>query len=159
MAHRPDSDRERDLERRERELAEREGHAHGGRTPERRHGTGLATGAAVLGIIALLAVVLTIGGLFFLALPLGIVAIVMAVVARRRVDDGTADPRGRGRATTGLVTGVIATFLSALVALLIAIGIALLSEVDFDALPDDIEEQIPDELIDDVEREAERIGE
>jgi hypothetical protein len=116
-----------------------------------RHGTGLATAAVVVGILALIALVFTFGGLFFIALPLGIAAMIMGSVARRRAETGAADPRGRGRARGGFWTGLIATILSLLVALLIAIGVALLSNLDLEGLPDDIQNLIPDRLQEDVQ--------
>lgn len=57
----------------------------------------MSTASAVLGTLALLAVVLSLGLLFFVALPMGLVAILLAVVARRK----------GMRAMVGLVTGVL----------------------------------------------------
>lgn len=116
-----------------------------------RHGTGLGVGAAVAGVLALIAVIFTFGGLFFIALPLGIAAMIMGSVARRRAETGAGDPRGRGPARAGFWTGLIAVILSVLVGLLIAIGVALLSGIDFEGLPDDVQNLIPDRLQDDVQ--------
>lgn len=118
-------------------------------------GTGLATAAAIVGAIALLILVLTIGGLFFLSLPLGIAAIVMGGIARRRAKRGTADPRGAGRARLGSVLGWITTVLSLLVLALVVVVIALLSSTDIDGLPDQIQDQIPESLQDEAENQIE----
>ena len=122
---------------------------------EQRQGTGLATAAAILGAIALLMLILTFGGLFFLALPLGIAAIVMGGVARGRVNRGTADPRGAGRARLGSVLGWITTVLSLLVIALIVVVVAVLSSTDFDSLPDVIQDQIPQDLRNEAESQLE----
>lgn len=148
MAHRPDAPRDPGAAPAERDRGavphERDRDAV---PPEQRQGgTGLATAAVVIGVIALLLVVLTFGGLFFLALPLGIAAMVMGSMARRRADRGEADPRGRGRARAGFITGLIATILSVLVVLLIALGVALLSSLNLEGLPDQIQDQIPQQL-------------
>lgn len=147
MAHRPDVT-DRDVERREGYPPQ-----HGAAPAGHRQGTGLATAAVVAGVIALIAVIFTFGGLFFLALPLGIAAMIMGSIARRRAESGVADPRGRGRARAGFITGLIATILSVLVGLLVAAGIALLSSVDLEGLPDEIENQIPEQLQDEAQQE------
>ncbi len=128
---------------------------HGAAPPGHRRGTGLATAAVVVGVIALIVVVFTFGGLFFLALPLGIAAMVMGSIARRRAESGVADPRGRGRARAGFITGLVATILSVLVGLLVAAGIAILSSLDLEGLPDEIQDQIPEQLQDDVQNQVE----
>lgn len=122
---------------------------------EQQRGTGLATAAAVVGAIALLILILTIGGLFFLTLPLGIAAIVMGGIARRRVRRGAADPRGAGRARLGSVLGWITTVLSLLVLALVVVVVALLSSTDIDGLPDQIQDQIPQSLQDEAENQIE----
>lgn len=100
-------------------------------------GTGPATAAAIVGVIALLMVIRSIGGLVGLpldmaaivsagvatthpaepigALTLGVAAIMLGGAARGRVNRGTADPRGAGRARLGSVLGWITTALSLLV--------------------------------------------
>lgn len=140
---------------RDADVERREGYPpqHGAPPPAHRGGTGLATAAVVLGVIALIAVIFTFGGLFFLALPLGIAAMIMGSVARRRAESGAADPRGRGRARAGFITGLIATILSVLVGLLIAAGIALLSNIDLEGLPDEIENQVPEQLQDEAQQQ------
>ena len=111
--------------------------------------------AAVVGAVALLMLIFTIGGLFFLALPLGIAAIVMGGIARRRAKRGTADPRGAGRARLGSVLGWITTVLSLLVVALIVLVVAVLSSTDIDGLPDQIQDQIPESLQDEAENQIE----
>jgi hypothetical protein len=122
---------------------------------EQQQGTGLATAAAIVGVIALLMLILTFGGLFFLALPLAIAAIVMGGIARRRVRRGTGDPRGSGRALLGSVLGWITTVLSLLVIALIVLVVAVLSSTDINSLPDVIQDQIPQDLLDEAENQLE----
>jgi len=122
---------------------------------EQQQGTGLATAAAIAGVIALLMLILTFGGLFFLALPLAIAAIVMGGIARRRVRRGTGDPRGSGRALLGSVLGWITTVLSLLVIALIVLVVAVLSSTDINSLPDVIQDQIPQDLLDEAENQLE----
>lgn len=129
---------------------------HGAGPHGYRHGAGLATAAVVAGVLALIAVLFTFGGLFFIGLPLGIAAMIMGSIARRRAETGAADPRGRGRARAGFWTGLIAVILSVLVGLLIAIGVALLSSLDLEGLPDDVQNLIPDRLQDDVQNQIDR---
>lgn len=129
---------------------------HGAGPHGYRHGTGLATAAVVAGVLALIAVLFTFGGLFFIALPLGIAAMIMGSIARRRAETGAADPRGRGRARAGFWTGLIAVILSVLVGLLVAIGVALLSSLDLEGLPDSIENQIPDQFLEETQNDIER---
>lgn len=137
------------------DVEHREGYPpqHGAAPQGHRQGTGLATAAVVIGVIALVAVIFTFGGLFFLALPLGIAAMIMGSIARRRSESGVADPRGRGRARAGFITGLIATILSVLVGLLVVAGIALLSSLDLEGLPDEIENQIPEQLQDEAQQQ------
>ena len=94
--------------------------------------------SAVLGTLALLAVVLTLGVLFVVGLPVGAVAAVMGVVARRRA--------GGALATVGVVTGVLAVVLSLLVLALIVAVVAVLDGIDLSGLPDAIRDLIPENL-------------
>lgn len=98
----------------------------------------MSTASAVLGTLALLAVVLSFGLLFFVALPMGLLAILLAVVARRR---------GTRRATVGLVTGVASTVLSLLVVALIAAVVAFFDGLDLSGVPDSVREGIPDDVL------------
>lgn len=69
---------------------------------------GLGTAALVLGIIGALSGIPMI--LFWLAAPLGILAVIFGFVGRSRVKKGQAT--NKGVALTGLITGVIAIILS-----------------------------------------------
>ncbi|MCL2542086.1 MAG: DUF4190 domain-containing protein [Nocardioidaceae bacterium] len=53
----------------------------------------------VLGILSIV--------IWCLGIPLGIVAIVFAVLARREIDESQGSLGGRGMAIAGLVTGII----------------------------------------------------
>lgn len=66
--------------------------------------SGMAIAALVLGILALVTFWTVVGGIV-----LGLVAIVLGVVALRRVRRGTA--AGRGRAITGVVLGTVGLLL------------------------------------------------
>lgn len=68
-------------------------------------GSGLAIAALVLGILALLTFWTIVGGIL-----LGLVAIVLGVVALRRVKKGLA--AGRGLAIAGVVLGILGLLLS-----------------------------------------------
>lgn len=111
-----------------------------------RRGAGLATASAVVGVLSLLAVIFTLGTLFFLALPGGIAAMVMGVVGRRRGGEG------RGRALLGLITGLLAVILSVLVIVLVALLATLLDSVNLDGLPDSIRDLAPDDVLRDLEQ-------
>ena len=111
---------------------------------QQQRATGLATASAVLGTLALLAVVVTFGVLFVVALPVGAAAAIMGVVARRRA--------GGGAATVGVVTGVLAVLLSLLVVALIAVVTIALDGIDLGGLPQAIRDLIPLNL----ERELDR---
>ncbi|MBW1601242.1 DUF4190 domain-containing protein [Streptomyces sp. JJ66] len=77
--------------------------------------SGICTAAMVVGIVGM-ALTLTMGGAF-----LGIiccpVAIILGVVARKRINRGEA--HGSGQATTGLILGIVGTVLAALFATLL----------------------------------------
>ena len=84
---------------------------------------GLALSAMVLGIIGL---ILAICLFFFpfVAVVVGLIAVVLGIVALRQVKSGRA--AGRGMALTGLVTGAIALVLG----LALTTGLALLANSD-----------------------------
>ncbi|MDQ3678295.1 MAG: hypothetical protein M3401_16105 [Actinomycetota bacterium] len=103
----------------------------------------MSTLSAVLGTLALLAVVLSFGLLFFVSLPLGLLAILLAVVARRK---GV-------RATVGLVTGIASTVLSLLVVALIVAVVAFLDGLDLSGLPDGARDAIPDDVLRELEQQ------
>jgi hypothetical protein len=103
----------------------------------------MSTASAVLGTLALLAVVLSFGLLFFVALPVGLLAILLAVVARRR---GVA-------ATVGLVTGVLSTVLSLVVVGLIVAVVVFLDGLDLSGMPDAVRDGIPDDVLRELEEQ------
>ncbi|SDJ48328.1 protein of unknown function [Frankineae bacterium MT45] len=82
-----------------------------------RRGSGMATAALVLGILALVTCWTVIGGLI-----LGVLAVIFGTVAARRAGRGEAD--GRGRAIAGVVTGVLGVVLAVG---LIVFGVSLLN--------------------------------
>jgi hypothetical protein len=69
---------------------------------------GLAVGAMVTGIIALLC-----GGLGIAGIVIGPAALIMGIAARKRIQRSNGWSRGQGMATAGIVLGIIATVLSA----------------------------------------------
>ena len=93
-------------------------------------GNTVAIVGLVLGILALLAAIL----IFPLGLVIGIAAIVLGVMGRKRVKRGETT-RGGGPALAAIITGAIATFL----ALLIVAGlVAFFSDED---VQDEIERE------------------
>ncbi|MDP9431886.1 MAG: DUF4190 domain-containing protein, partial [Actinomycetota bacterium] len=87
-----------------------------GGPPPAKGGNGLAIGALVCGILALLTFWSIIGGI-----GLGLVAVVLGFMARRKAKAGLAG--GAGMALGGIITGILAMLLS--VGLLAGIGAAL----------------------------------
>jgi uncharacterized membrane protein len=79
--------------------------------------------ALVLGILGILGGLVTVG---VLGLLLGIPAIVLGVVGRRKVKQGRTIQHG-GLAMGGLVTGIISTVLGTIFVVLLVIGIVFLS--------------------------------
>lgn len=80
------------------------------------------------GIAAVAVFLPSFGALFFLSLPLGIAAIVLGVIGKRKVDRRVAARHGRS-AKAGLVLGAISTVLSLLVILLLALGVAGITQL------------------------------
>lgn len=88
----------------------------------RREGNGAAIAALVVGILAILVLVLSLGTLFIIALPLGIAAIVLGVIGKRKAGGrgrdgdghGHAGAKHRGKARAGLWLGLVTTILSVL---------------------------------------------
>lgn len=93
-----------------------------GPPPTQPPGNGLAVAGFVLGLVALLLLVFTIGILSPLTLVMGIAGSVLALVGKRRVDRGVT-VRGRGLAVGGLVLGPIASVLSIMAVALYTVGI------------------------------------
>ena len=84
--------------------------------------------ALAFGIAAVAVFLPSFGALFFLSLPLGIAAMVLGVIGKRKVDRRVA-ARNRRPAKAGLVLGAIGTVLSLLVILLLALGVAGITEL------------------------------
>lgn len=84
--------------------------------------------ALAFGIAAVALFLPSFGALFFLSLPLGIAAMVLGVIGKRKVDRRVA-ARNRRPAKAGLVLGAIGTVLSLLVILLLALGVAGITEL------------------------------
>lgn len=91
--------------------------------------------ALVLGVLSLAVLLPSFGGLFFLSLPLGIAAIVLGVIGKRKVARRVA-AKHRRSAHAGLVLGAIGTALSLVVVLLLALGVAGLTQV-IQSVPED----------------------
>jgi hypothetical protein len=79
--------------------------------------------ALVLGILGILGGLITFG---VLGLLLGIPAIVLGVMGRRKVKQGRSMQHG-GLAMGGLITGIISTVLGVIFIALLVVGIAFLS--------------------------------
>lgn len=97
--------------------------------------------AIVLGPLSLLLLLAGGGVLFYAALPVGIAAIALGSVGKRRADAGAGM---RGVAVAGQVFGVIGTILAAIAILvLIAVGVATdLAADNLNDLIDDVEQEI-----------------
>jgi len=90
--------------------------------------TNLANVALALGGAGLVSLVFTFGALFFLALPLGLGAMVLARLASRRSERLPGAP-GSGRARLAWILGLIASLLSALVLALVVLGVAIVERL------------------------------
>jgi len=82
--------------------------------------------ALVLGIVGILMTIVSIGFLGWLGFLVGIPAIILGVIGRRKVDRGETT-QARGVATAGLWTGIAAVVLGLLLTALYVVGFALLS--------------------------------
>ena len=85
--------------------------------PNPSQNTGLAVGSLICGIMSI--VLSFFVCLWFLSVPLGLVAIVLAIVARGKIARGEAG--GAGLAKGGLITGIVGIILSVVISL--AIGL------------------------------------
>ena len=110
----------------------------------RTEGNGAAIAALVVGVLAILVLVLSLGTLFIVALPLGIAAIILGVVGKRKAGGrgrdghGHAGAKHRGKARAGFWLGLVTTILS----ILALIGaIALFS--DGEGIQDEIRDLAP----------------
>ena len=85
--------------------------------PNPSQSTGLAVGSLICGIMSV--VLSFFVCLWFLSVPLGLVAIILAIVARGKIARGEAG--GAGLAKGGLITGILGIILSVVISA--AIGI------------------------------------
>jgi len=70
--------------------------------------TGMATAAMILGIVSIV-----LFCIWYISIPCSIIAIILGVVAKKRVAEGTGG--GKGMATAGIICGVISIGLTLLV--------------------------------------------
>jgi hypothetical protein len=80
-------------------------------------GSGLAMGSMICGISSLVLSLLSFC-IWFLSLPLGIVAVVLALMAK-----GKAAPSQQGMVRTGLITGIIGIILSIAIPAVLYMGL------------------------------------
>lgn len=104
----------------------------------RAAGNGMAVAALVCGIVG--AIVGLIPILFFIALPLGILAVIFGFVGRGRVKKQPEAGR-KGMATAGIVTGVIAVILAC-----VGIGIVADAGEELDEDLDRIDQELEQDL-------------
>jgi lysylphosphatidylglycerol synthetase-like protein (DUF2156 family) len=86
--------------------------------PNPSQSTGLAVGSVICGVISVILSLFSFC-LWFLSLPLAIVAIVLAVIARGKIARGEAG--GEGLAKAGLITGVIGLILSIMIPVILGL--------------------------------------
>jgi hypothetical protein len=84
---------------------------------------GKAVAAMVLGIVGLFFLVSGLGIVFFVNLPCSILAWILGVQGKRRVDRGETT-KGDGMAKTGLWTGLVGTVLGVLAIVIWIVAIA-----------------------------------
>ena len=82
--------------------------------------TGLAMGSMICGVLSIVLSLFSFC-VWFLSLPLGIVAVVLALVARGKVARGEAG--GAGMVKAGLITGIIGIVLSIVIPLVLYAGL------------------------------------
>lgn len=80
-------------------------------------GGGMATGALVLGILALITSITVFGGVV-----LGLLAVIFGIIGLRRANRGLA--LGRGRAIAGIILGLLGILVAVA---LVAIGVSILN--------------------------------
>jgi hypothetical protein len=91
----------------------------GYQAPQPQQSQGLAIGALVCGIISIVTVCL-----WFLAIPLGIVAVILGIVGKGKAQRGEAG--GQGLAKTGMILGVIGVALSLILHIALFAGVSFL---------------------------------
>ena len=77
-------------------------------TPNPSQSTGMAVASLICGIMSIVLAFFVC--LWFLAVPLGLVAVILAIIARGKIARGEAG--GAGLAKGGLITGIIGIILS-----------------------------------------------
>ena len=82
--------------------------------------TGLAVGSMICGVLSLVLSLFSMC-IWFLSLPLGIVAVVLALVARGKIARGEAG--GAGLVKAGLITGILGIVLSILIPVILYAGL------------------------------------
>ena len=80
-----------------------------------------------VGIASLAALLLTAGGLFFVALPLGVAAVVLGVRGKRRADRAASGGH-RGAAKAGLALGAVSIVVSVFAFVLLTLGVLAAGE-------------------------------
>jgi len=85
--------------------------------------------AITLGGVGLVALVVTFGALFFVALPLGLAAMVLARRASRASERLPGAP-GSGRARVAWALGLLTSLLSALVLALVVLGVTVIQQLN-----------------------------
>ena len=98
-----------------------------------------AVWAITLGIVALALLVLSLGSLFILSLPCSAAAWVLAVRARKQIDNGTTE-QGEGQATAALWLGRIGV-IAGVAAMVVFIALVA-SGFDFEQFRDDLEQEL-----------------
>jgi hypothetical protein len=88
--------------------------------PGAQANTGLAVGSMICGIASLVLSLLSFC-IWFLSLPLGIVAVVLALIARGKIARGEAG--GQGMVKAGLITGILGIVLSILIPVILYAGL------------------------------------
>lgn len=94
----------------------------GGYEPPQDLPKGIAIGALIVGIIALLTSWTAVGGII-----LGIVALVLGIVGVRKA--GRNEAGGRGMSVTGLVLGILSLLIGALVAVIVGFAVNMFGDV------------------------------
>ena len=90
----------------------------GYQTPAPQQSQGLAIGSLVCGIVSIV-----LFCVWFVSIPVGIVAIILGVIAKGKIARGEAG--GQGLAKTGTILGIVGTLLAILWIVLLFAGVSL----------------------------------
>lgn len=93
----------------------------GYQVPPPQKSTGLAIGSLICGIASI-----AVFCIWWLSIPLGVIAVVLAVMARKAIARGEAS--GDGMAKAGLICGIVGAALSILVTLLALAGLSMFGD-------------------------------